>query len=331
MNDGSPEVRPPAGRRRLSSPAALAVLAAVAIAACATTESPDVSPTAPNAASSSGAALAVATAAVSSSAPAGVFAAVPEEPGALARYLVEAERAVRDPAVDPAGATAAGRRLQLGYSRLGSRPALVESVRALVPDDVRFPFEQNLAARLAPPDVPPGPAGSTLPAWRIQEPRPAAELLGYYREAEARTGIGWQYLAAINLVETRMGRIVGVSSAGAVGPMQFLPSTWTECCTGDPWNDRDAILGAAAYLRRRGGPADMTKAILGYNPNRRYLAMVTAYAAVLAADERAYRGYHAWQVFWDTSAGLVRLPVGYAADAPIDAATYLRDHPQDRA
>jgi hypothetical protein len=75
----------------------------------------------------------------------------------------------------------------------------------------------------------------------------------------------------------------------------------------------------------------MTKAILGYNPNRRYLAMVTAYAAVLAADERAYRGYHAWQVFWDTSAGLVRLPVGYAADAPLDAAAYLRDHPQDRA
>jgi hypothetical protein len=59
--------------------------------------------------------------------------------------------------------------------------------------------------------------------------------------------------------------------------------------------------------------------------------MVTAYAAVLAADERAYRGYHAWQVFWDTSAGLVRLPVGYAADAPLDAAAYLRDHPQDRA
>jgi membrane-bound lytic murein transglycosylase B len=317
----------PAGRRAI---ALLALLTTVGVGACATAEPPAVPPAA-SAGGSSTSGGEQPSRPSPPSAPPGVFAAVPEEAAALAQYLVEAERAVRDPAVDPAGAAAAGSRLQLGYSRLGSRPALVEPVRALVPEDVRFPFEQNLAARLAPPDVPPGPAGPTLPAWRIRAPRPAAELLGYYREAEALTGIGWQYLAAINLVETRMGRIVGVSSAGAIGPMQFLPSTWTECCTGDPWNDRDAIVGAATYLRRRGGPGDMTKAILGYNPNRRYLAMVTAYAAVLAADERAYRGYHAWQVFWDTSAGLVRLPVGYAADAPLDAAAYLRDHPQDRA
>jgi hypothetical protein len=308
---------------------ALGMTAVLGLTACAGTDvAVRADPAAPSAATTSpGPAPSPAT---GTAAP-GVFAAVPDEPVALADLLVSVERALRDPRVDEVGAADAGRRQQLAYSRLGSRPHWVDAVRARIPDDVRFAFEQNLAARLAPPDVAPGPAGPTLPAWRIREPRPAAELLGHYREAEARTGIGWQYLAAINLVETRMGRIVGISSAGAVGPMQFLPSTWAECCTGDPWNDRDAIIGAATYLRRRGGPADMTAAILGYNPNRRYLAMVTSYAAVLAADERAYRGYHAWQVFWDTSAGLVRLPVGYAADAPLDAAAYLRDHPQDRA
>ena len=66
----------------------------------------------------------------------------------------------------------------------------------------------------------------TLPAWRIEPPAPADELLGYYRKAEAATGVGWNYLAAINLVETGLGRIVGVSHAGAQGPRQFLPSTF---------------------------------------------------------------------------------------------------------
>ncbi|PRC50050.1 lytic transglycosylase, partial [Mycobacterium sp. ITM-2017-0098] len=66
----------------------------------------------------------------------------------------------------------------------------------------------------------------TLPAWRIQLPLPADELLGYYRTAEAESGVGWNYLAAINFVETAFGRIAGVSTAGAQGPMQFMPSTF---------------------------------------------------------------------------------------------------------
>jgi membrane-bound lytic murein transglycosylase B len=273
-----------------------------------------------------------ATAGAATTAPAvGVLAGLPDDADGLAAVIVAAERAVRDPGTDEAAAAAAGRRQQLAYSRLGSHPEWIESVRAQVPADVRSAFEHNLAARLAPPDVPPGPPGDTLPDWRIRAPRPAADLLGYYHEAAARTGIPWQYLAAINLVETRMGRIAGTSSAGAVGPMQFLPTTWAACCTGDPTDDHDAILGAATYLVRRGGPADMAKAILGYNPNRRYLALVTNYATVLAEDERAYRGYHAWEVFVDTSAGLVRLPVGYASDVPVDAAAYLAEHPEDRA
>ena len=76
-----------------------------------------------------------------------------------------------------------------------------------------------------------------------------------YSEAELLTGIAWYWLASIHLQETRMGRIEGVSSAGAVGPMQFLPTTWEACCTGDPTVTRDAIIGAATYLAQSGGPA----------------------------------------------------------------------------
>ncbi len=85
-----------------------------------------------------------------------------------------------------------------------------------------------------------------------------------------------------------IGRIDGLSTAGAEGPMQFLPSTWAECCTGDIENPRDAIIGAGVYLQRSGGPADMDRAILRYNRDTRYRDAIKAYAANMAADERVY-------------------------------------------
>ena len=161
------------------------------------------------------------------------------------------------------------------------------------------------------------------------EPLPIDELLGYYREAQTVTGVPWQYLAAIHFQETRMGRVVGVSSAGAIGPMQFLPSTWAACCEGDATVARDAIIGAAQYLVDRGGPADMHAALYGYNPNDGYVGAVTAYAQAMIADERAYLGYHGWQVFYGTSEGTVRLPVGYMAATEVDVLAYVREHPED--
>lgn len=126
-----------------------------------------------------------------------------------------------------------------------------------------------------------------------------------------------------------MGRVVGQSSSGAVGPMQFLPSTWEQCCEGDPTVTRDAVLGAARYLVLSGAPSDMQAALSAYNPNSGYVGAVTAYAQNMIADERAYFGYHGWEVFYGSSEGTVRLPVGYSQAAPIDAAAYLRDHPSD--
>jgi membrane-bound lytic murein transglycosylase B len=256
----------------------------------------------------------------------------------LAAQLATAERTIRDPAAPPDLVASYGRTQQLAYRRLTQQPALVDPVSATIPTDVRDAFDANLTAATArqraaaaePPTVP-RPLPSTLPAWHIRAPKPPEELLGYYKEAEAATGVPWPYLAAINLVETRMGRIVGVSTAGAEGPMQFLPGTWARCCEGDVWDDHDAIIGAARYLAASGAPDDMVTAVLEYNPSQVYLEMVMSYAAAMIADERAYFGYHAWEVFYNTSAGELRLPTGYAADAPVDAAAYLAAHPEDRA
>ena len=256
------------------------------------------------------------------------------EPAGLGRQLTEALRTIRDPAASAAAVEAAGRRQQLLLRRLAAHPDWQAGALAAAGDDVRAFAANDLVALNAPGDpalAKPIPSLDALPAWTIRSPLPADELLGYYREAQAATGIPWTYLAAINLVETRMGRIVGPSSVGAQGPMQFMPTTWAACCTGDPHADHDAIIGAATYLRRRGGPADMTRAVLGYNPNDAYLAMIDRYVANLTADARLYAGYHAWQVFVATTAGPVRLPEGYAAAAPVPAAAYVAAHPEDRA
>ena len=240
-------------------------------------------------------------------------------PVALDRARSDAER------------SAAGRLVQLVNRRLAARPEWIPVVLAAVPAAVRGFVDNDLAAALAPSrsPSPAGPPQTTLPAWTIREPRPAAELLGYYHEAEVATGVSWTVVAAINLVETRMGRIVGMSSAGAVGPMQFLLSTWAACCVGDPNDDHDAIVGAAKYLVRRGALTDVRRAIFGYNPNDAYVEMVSRYAANLAADPETYVAYHAWQVFYRTTAGAVRLPVGYSSSAPVDTAAYLAAHPED--
>jgi hypothetical protein len=252
----------------------------------------------------------------------------------LAAELSVVEAGIRADGASAAELADLGRRQQLAYRAVNANvdwgPALLEAVDPVA----KVPLQFHLAARQAQlahsAGKPPGDPVTTLPAWTIVDPLPVDELLADYRDAAAATGVPWEYLAAINFQETRMGRIVGVSSAGAVGPMQFLPSTWAECCTGDPTVPRDAIFGAATYLVAHGAPGDMQAALNAYNPNSAYVGSVTAWAQNMQADERAYLGYHGWQVFIGTSEGTVRLPVGYSADAPVDVVAYLRDHPDDR-
>jgi membrane-bound lytic murein transglycosylase B len=105
-----------------------------------------------------------------------------------------------------------------------------------------------------------------------------------------------------------MGRIRGTSSAGARGPMQFLPATWRRYGGGgDIHVTGDAVLAAGRLLRANGAPADMARALYAYNPSRRYVRAVTAYAEQMRADRRAFLGYYQWQVYY----GDILLPEGY--------------------
>jgi hypothetical protein len=181
---------------------------------------------------------------------------LPQDPAAIAAELAALEPALRSTAPSPDQLPELAHRQQVIYRRLATDPALAARVRVFLPVRWQGILDRHLAARrefLAMHRG--GPRSAVVPAWRIIPPEPAANLLRYYREAAAATGIPWEVLAAVNLVETGMGRIDGVSVADARGPMQFLPSTWAQrgIGQGDIRDPEDAIHAAARYLVRRGG------------------------------------------------------------------------------
>jgi len=235
---------------------------------------------------------------------------------ALAGELLRVERALRAPDRDDAALGAIGRDQDRAYVSLSSHPEWLPAVLAALPPDVTpiVSANANAGAELAPLAEP----QPDLPQWTIRAPLPRADLLGFYREAEAASAVPWQYLAAIHLVESRMGRIVGPSTAGAQGPMQFIPSSWEAFgAGGDIYDDRDAILAAGRYLAAAGAPGDMNAALFAYNRSDHYVAAVRAYAEQMIADERAYDGYYAWQVRYRTTQGRFLLPEGYP-DVPAE-------------
>lgn len=231
-------------------------------------------------------------------------------PADLAQRLVAAETAIADPATPPADLPRWGHAQQIAYRQLVQRPEWHQQVRDAVPASLRPSFEAHLWAghRLRSMITEPK---EELPRWTIVAPLSPDELLGHYRAAEAEFGVPWPYLAAINLVETRMGRIRGLSSAGAQGPMQFMPATWAAYGEGDVNDAGDAIRAAARYLAANGAPADMPNALWNYNHSPRYVDAVTAHAERMATSEAAYRAYWGWQVYYVTVAGDVWLPEGW--------------------
>jgi hypothetical protein len=134
----------------------------------------------------------------------------------------------------------------------------------------------------------PGPARIGVPNFFIDKFRIPPFLLPIYQAAGIQYGVRWEILAAINEIETDYGRNLNVSSAGAVGWMQFLPSTWRMYGVDangddvrDPYNPVDAIFAAARYLRAAGADTDIRRAIFAYNHATWYVDSVLLRAQVI--------------------------------------------------
>ena len=190
------------------------------------------------------------------------------------------------------------------YLELGLAPrATAEAVVASLPPRQRQSAREILTARRALVRLTP-PTALPLAAFRVGPARPADELLRHYRDAERRFGVPWHVLASVNFVESGFGKVRSASTAGAQGPMQFLPATWRAYGLGGDVNDpRDAIMGAANYLRASGAPRDLRSALWAYNHSTLYVDAVLAYARAMKRDVRAFYGFHSWQVFVRTRGG----------------------------
>ncbi len=250
------------------------------------------------------------------------------DPAQLGDELVTDEQALRDGASSEAVMVAAARRQQVAYRAIGRNPEWDSIIRPRIPPSLLANYDRNVEARRQLAGMHTG-GQPTLPAWRINPPTPASELLDYYRQAESATGVGWNYLAAINLIETAFGRIEGVSTAGAQGPMQFMPATFAAFGEGgDILSPHDSIMAAGRYLAANGFQGDPDHALYRYNNSNRYVRAVHDYAAVIAADPAAFTAYHLWDVYYRTTAGDVVLPIGYVETSRIPVEEYLASNPQ---
>jgi hypothetical protein len=148
-----------------------------------------------------------------------------------------------------------------------------------------------------------GPSGrievlrSQLPVTAIPSGTVPTTYLQLFKASAAQfcPGLSWTVLAAIGQIESADGTNMGPSSAGALGPMQFLPSTWARWGidafgqTGPPdvMNPYDAVPAAARLLCADGAAAggkSLSNAIFDYNHANWYVNEVLSLAAQYAAD-----------------------------------------------
>jgi murein DD-endopeptidase MepM/ murein hydrolase activator NlpD len=181
-------------------------------------------------------------------------------------------------------ATAAATALALAVG-VGTSHAAGESLFVVVEDPASLPSSTV-----------PNPSGSVQLGPELLVPPVVPQQLSVeqlqqlWTDAGGAYGIPWQVLAAINKIESNFGQNMGPSSAGAIGWMQFMPSTWLRWgmdADGDglanPWNAADAIYSAARYLAAAGGQTDLARGIYAYNHADWYvqdvLELANAYGA----------------------------------------------------
>jgi len=240
----------------------------------------------------------------------------PSDRSQLAADIDRAQEIIEDPSSTSRELASAGLFEQLATGALGRQtPPARRTTLAMLGRQAAASMRTNLEAAaalsglLAP--------HKRLPDWKIVQPPAPNTLLGYLTAAQSRFGVRWEYLAAIEFIETRFGRVQGPSSAGAQGPMQFLPATWARYGSGNIDSERDAIVSAARDLVAHGAPHDMADALYHYNNSRDYVNAVQDYASRMRTDPRAYDGYYYWQVLYTRVGGSVILPVGYPRVGPV--------------
>lgn len=206
----------------------------------------------------------------------------------------------------------AGHRVALGalwqqrmYRKVTKQPRLARSVISKVPKWLGRKLSAHVEAgaglrALASPIEPPV-------RMRITPADDHEILTRAYEKAGRRYDIPTEILASLNFVESKFGRFMGPSSAGAKGPMQFIPSTWDIYGEGNIWNPRDAIMAAARYLSASGAPRDMNGALFAYNHSNAYVKAIRTYAREIELRPHSFYSYYFWQVFVRTTEGDIQL------------------------
>ena len=233
------------------------------------------------------------------------FVPEPTEAPAAVATATTAATPTKKPAKSPSGTSAAPRlgKPSTAATTSGSRRARSKTAAERADTKHRRRAHTNIRLRVKPKSkgtdldaanviagVQPGPL---KPVFYVNDEAVIPRfLIKLYKQAGKRYDIPWPILAAVNEIETDFGRNVAISSAGAVGWMQFMPATWKTYGVDadhngkkDPYNPRDAIFAAARYLHASGAQHNMRRAIFAYNHAGWYVDSVLLRAERIAAQQ----------------------------------------------
>ncbi|HEY1510017.1 MAG TPA: lytic murein transglycosylase [Solirubrobacteraceae bacterium] len=182
----------------------------------------------------------------------------------------------------PAGTVGSGSNNSSKHKSKKKKTATTPSQPQRTPSGVPTPSNPSFSFAL------PGASPIGVPNFFIDSFRIPPFLLPIYQAAGIQYNVPWQVLASINEIETDYGRNLSVSTAGAIGWMQFLPSTWKRYAVdangdgvADPYNPVDAIFTAARYLHAAGASKNISNAVFSYNHAGWYVQSVLLRAKLI--------------------------------------------------